>query len=336
MACRLSVIIPNRNGEETIGLCLAALFRSNHDSFEVIVVDDASTDTSAAIIEQFPCVLVRFERQRGAGAARNHGARRAGAGRLFFIDADCLVELDTLVRVENALTRHGPDAVVGGTYTRLPHDRNFFSIFQSVFIHYAELKNSASPDYVAAHAMAMTREVFDDSAGFPEEFLPIIEDVEYSHRLRRRGYRLVMDPAIQVRHIFSFDSMADSLRNAFRKSRYWTLYSLGNRDLATDSGTASLGLKVNVLLFGLLCLLLIAVTVQPSPTVRFAIMVLLLLNITVNLGLLRLLYETGGACFVLGAALYYMLVYPLAVGAGALTGLADYLRCGRCRKPVRS
>ena len=67
---RISVVIPNRNGAETIGLCLEALFASSHNSFEVVVVDDCSGDNSVAIIKQFPCKLVELTSHVGAAAAR--------------------------------------------------------------------------------------------------------------------------------------------------------------------------------------------------------------------------------------------------------------------------
>ncbi len=321
MKYRMSVIVPNRNGAETIGLCLEALFGSEHDSFEVVVVDDSSTDSSVAVIEQFPCTLIRLAEHCGAAAARNRGAQKSRGRVLFFIDGDCLVRKDTLATVEKAYAKWGPEAVIGGTYTRHPHDQNFFSMFQSVFIHSCELKNTLQPDYIAAHAMVISADVFRVTGGFPENFQPIIEDVEYSHRLRRQGYRLVMEPDIQVRHIFHFRSLADSMRNGFRKSKYWTIYSLANRDLLADSGTASQGLKINTLVF---CLILISVPAAAffsAPPLLFLTGALLLLNIFVNRRLFVLFYRTGGLSFMSGAVIYYMLVYPLAVAAGASAGL---------------
>jgi glycosyltransferase involved in cell wall biosynthesis len=57
----ISIIIPNRNGEATIRLCLEAVYRSDYTRFEVIVVDDDSEDRSVAEIERFPCRLVRLD-----------------------------------------------------------------------------------------------------------------------------------------------------------------------------------------------------------------------------------------------------------------------------------
>lgn len=330
MTPSLSVIIPNRNGVATIGKCLAAALASRHDNFEVIVVDDGSEDDSVEVIKGFPCRLIRLPRHGGAAKARNTGARHSRGDVLFFTDADCLLQPDSLAIARETLARAGPNAVAGGTYTPLPHDRRFFSIFQSVFIHYCETRNPQRPDYLATHALAIPAQVFRQSGGFREEFLPILEDVEFSHRLRRMGYSLVMNPALQVQHIFDF-SLSRSLANAVIKTKYWTLYSIGNGDLLADSGTASLGLKLNgaVYFLGLVLLLLFFAT--GSVLFLSALAAAMVLNLYGNWGLMRAFYDAAGIGFVLGAAAYYLLLYPLAVGAGACAGVMKYL--GRYAKP---
>ncbi len=320
MSCRISVIIPNRNEGGTIGLCLEAVFASAHDSFEVIVVDDCSSDSSVEIIRQYPCRLVELKYSVGAAGARNIGAGESKGEILFFTDADCLVGRDTLLLAEKGLRDQGLGTIVGGTYTRVPADSGFYSLFQSVFIHYCETKKMASPDYIATHAMAMAAETFHDSGGFAVDFLPILEDVEFSHRMQRNGCRLAMQPGLEVRHFFNYSAFA-SLQNGFIKSRHWTMYSLVNRDLLADSGTASIELKVNVIfLFAILFLALsyfVCSGIMPIVIIGVAFS----LNLLVNRRLFLLFHATGGGLFTVAAIGYYLLVYPLAVGAGALTAI---------------
>lgn len=317
----ISVVIPNYNGIKTIGKCLEAVLSSEYDRYEVIVVDDASSDSSVEIINRFPCRLIRFDAHAGASKARNAGARESTGEIIFFIDADCIVAQDTLSLVQKAFSgKEG--TVIGGSYTQLPYDSSFFSTFQSVFINYSELK-LGEPDYIATHSMAIERRTFEKSGGFPEEFLPIIEDVEFSHRLRRQGYKLLMDPDILVRHIFNF-TFWKSMRNAFRKSRYWVMYSLGNRDLLADSGTASKELKVNVLTFFLIMLSLLLYAFFQSVFFVIAPLLLSAFNLLLNKNLIRAFYSAKGIFFAAAASLYYSLVYPLAVGAGSFTGMLHY------------
>ena len=98
----ISVIIPNHNSEKTIGHCLEAVYGSTHNNFEVIVVDDCSADASVSIIEQYPCRLQKLKEHGGASMARNTGAKNCKGEILFFIDADCLVQPDTLSIVASA------------------------------------------------------------------------------------------------------------------------------------------------------------------------------------------------------------------------------------------
>jgi hypothetical protein len=166
--------------------------------------------------------------------------------------------------------------------------------------------------------------VFRRHGGFAEHVRPILEDVEFSHRLRRAGCRLVMDPAIQVQHIFDY-SLVRSLSNAYTKSRYWTGYAAGNRDLLADSGTASLGLKLNVLGFAGSAALLSAYALSGNMILPALIALALALNVHLNRGLLLACHRAEGPGFALIAGLYYLLLYPLPVGAGALAGLLRYL-----------
>lgn len=321
----ITVVIPNRNGSATVGSCLDAAFASNHESFEVIVVDDCSTDSSVEIIRRFPCRLVQLPRHAGASAARNAGARQARGRILFFTDADCLLNRDTLRVAGQALEAAGDKAVVGGTYTREPPEKSFFGSFQSVFINYFETKNLGNRDYVATHAMAIQRDAFLQEKGFPEDFLPILEDVEFSHRLKKSGWTLRIDPAVTVRHIFNF-SLFGSLRNAWRKSRYWTVYSLRHGDILADSGTASRELKINVVL-SFLCLGgIVFHLLRGGVLLTFVLLALFACNLFLNRGLLEAFFRTGGTRFGLAAGAYYFSLYAVAVGMGALTGLLEGFR----------
>ncbi len=326
MDVRISLVIPNHNGSATIGACLQSAFSSQYPAHEVIVVDDCSTDGSSAIIRGFPCRLIRFDHQQGASAARNAGARESSGDALFFIDADCILRRDTLEAVAAAFLRD-PESIIGGSYTPVAHDDGFFSTFQSVFINYSELKRS-EPDYIASHAMVIGRELFLSTGGFPERFMPILEDVEFSHRMRRAGLKLVMDSSILVGHIFRFD-LRRSFRNAMRKSKYWTRYSLRNEDLVRDSGTASQELKFTVfsaaLIWGfLLCYLLSRDAFFIVPAALFAAA-----SLAVSWHLIRAFFSAKGWSFGIRATVYYLLFYPLPVMAGGASGVLLYLRSER-------
>ncbi|GBD98354.1 poly-beta-1,6-N-acetyl-D-glucosamine synthase [bacterium BMS3Abin07] len=330
----ISVIIPNHNGEGTIRQCLESAFSSQYDGFEVVVVDDGSTDGSVETIKKFPCKLIRLPERSGASMARNTGAQNSTGDILFFLDSDCVINEDTLGKINSAFNdtclcvtargQGGNNVIIGGTYSIAPYDKGFFNTFQSVFINYSETKKADNPDYIASHAMAIDAEAFRTSGGFNEDFLPIIEDVEFSHRLKKSGYRLIVIPGIEVGHIFNF-SFVRSLGNAFRKSMYWTMYSLKNRDIFSDSGTASVELKINVFTYFLMLLLIVSWGISKQPVFLSLIPVTALANILLNRKLLIAYYRAKGMLFAFLSSIYYLFVYPVPVGLGAVAGMAGYL-----------
>lgn len=108
---RVSVIIPVYNGEKTLKGCLACVLNQTYENYEVIVIDNNSTDKTKNIIEEFQKknkkIEYVFEKYRSVGAARNSGIRKATGEILVFIDSDCtapkdwIEELTEPIRCEN-------------------------------------------------------------------------------------------------------------------------------------------------------------------------------------------------------------------------------------------
>ena len=88
---KISVIIPTFNEEDVIGRCLESLKNQSYADFEVIVVDDGSSDTTPQLLRgagKTGSVKVFFQEHKGAGAARNLGSKYASGDILVFVDAD--------------------------------------------------------------------------------------------------------------------------------------------------------------------------------------------------------------------------------------------------------
>ncbi len=323
MAIKLSVIIPNKNSAKTLKRCLGAVFETLPDSSEVIIVDDASTDDSIEIAKKFPCKIISLPNPSGAAVARNTGAYLAKGKILFFIDSDCIVEEDTFTVGVKALERVGRGWIIGGTYRPKAEDHSFFSNFQAQFINFFELKEPDAPDYIATHLMIMYREDFMKIGGFWSNELPILEDVEFSHRAKRKGFRLKMVDGLYVRHIFNFNILR-SLKNAFKKSLYWCIYSLKNSDLFSDSGTASIELKMTSVFYIFFVLLLAASFLWPGYLI--GVVITLGGAIVINRGLYKKFYKNHGLLYTIGAVLYMSFVYPASVLMGAMLGTVWYLK----------
>ena len=92
----ISVIIPVYNGEKFLPGCLEALVSGSYRDYELIVVDDCSTDRSVEISREKGAQVLKTSRQSGPGGARNLGAQHARGEVLFFVDADVVVKHDRL------------------------------------------------------------------------------------------------------------------------------------------------------------------------------------------------------------------------------------------------
>ena len=111
----LSVIVPVFNGAATLHRCLDAIFASEGATFEVVVVDDGSSDESTAIARTFPCRVLELPRNRGVAAARNQGAEAAVHDILVFIDADMFVQRGTLAQIAGCFEADPGLGALGGT-----------------------------------------------------------------------------------------------------------------------------------------------------------------------------------------------------------------------------
>lgn len=187
--------MPARDAAATLAATLDGLARQVRPAEEVIVVDNGSRDTTAAVAEAHPVVTTVIARRRGegAGAARNAGVAAAAGDVLAFTDADCVPAPAWLAEGAAALARADlvqgsvtppPDAV------RRPFDRTLWVTQETGLYETANL--------------FVRRELFDAAGGFADFVVPdgrpFGEDVAFAWRARRRGARTAFCPGAQVHH----------------------------------------------------------------------------------------------------------------------------------------
>ena len=202
---KISVVIPVHNSRETMGKCLESLAQLDHPSFEVIIVDDGSTDDTAEICESYGRVRVIRVSKGGPSRARNVGIDAARGELVAFTDGDCLVDRLWLTELEKGFTL--PEvAGVGGDQQSPEDESDFGRMIQDFFKTIGFVTG-----YIKTHADAIETEhnpscnsmyrksVLKETGGFAENLWPG-EDVELDLRITRAGYRLLYNPAAIVRH----------------------------------------------------------------------------------------------------------------------------------------
>lgn len=202
MSIHASVIVPAYNAASTIGDCLEALVRQTEPqaNYELVVVDDGSTDGTADRARAFDAVRVISAPHRGPAAARNLGARLSRGDVLLFTDADCAPSDSWVREMLEALREPG---IVGakGTYRTRQSEAIARFVQLEYEDKYARMSRAPAIDFVDTYSAAYRRDVFLSNGGFDESFPSAsVEDQEFSFRLAKQGCRMVFVPRAIVYH----------------------------------------------------------------------------------------------------------------------------------------
>ncbi len=206
----VSVIIPAKNSQFTIKKCLDSLLNSGYKAYELIVINDGSTDDTENILSGYNNIKVLKTEGVGPSQARNIGISQAKGEFIAFTDADCIVENNWL---EELLKSFIDDKVAGvGGSQKSPEDDTAFGKrvqeFFSIFGFAAEYVKSGVKIRATNHnptCNSMYRKaVLIEAGGFLESLWPG-EDVELDYRIKKKGYCIIFNPAAVVYHYRSAD-----------------------------------------------------------------------------------------------------------------------------------
>lgn len=199
MGARVSVIVPVYNGAATVAAALDSILAQSFTDFEIVAVDDGSTDGSIAVLERYqPRVRVLTQPNRGPSAARNLGVASSSGKYLGFLDADDLWRPAFLERSIAVLERNPANVLAytdleladsSGTPmgTRLIGARGVPSLNDMLERLWPILPSS----------VVMRREAFERAGGFPEE-LTSFEDVYFWLLAREQGAFSYVDEALVI------------------------------------------------------------------------------------------------------------------------------------------
>ena len=258
---RVSVIIPAYNASETIEACLSALWRQTvaQEIYEVIVVDDGSTDSTADLAKTAGAQVI-VQPNAGPATARNRGARTATGELLLFTDADCEPVPSWIKAFLDAFDDEG---IVAAKGTYLTRQRSLTARFVQVEYEerYRITARAATVDSIDTYSAAYRRNVFVESGGFDPTFpFAAQEDVDLSFRLARKGYKMVFVPGAQVYHRHSSSPWA-YVRRKFRVGWWKVLVVRRYPERAMRDSHTPQTLKLQLLFLATVALLLPAAAV---------------------------------------------------------------------------
>lgn len=232
----LSVIIPVHNGGDNLIRCLESVAASTRPPEEIVVVDDCSTDGSAARVDYLGARVVSLHAgPHGPAVARNRGASESRGDILVFLDADVMLHSDTLERLERYLTEQPEVAALFGSYDADPPAPGVVTRYKNLSHHYVHQRGRRESFTFWSGCGAIRREAFLAIGGFNEDHgRPCIEDIELGYRLRGAGYRVWLCSDVQVTHLKRWNLTSMLRVDILDRAVPWTKLIVRNAELHSD------------------------------------------------------------------------------------------------------
>ncbi|MDD4899258.1 MAG: glycosyltransferase family 2 protein [Candidatus Omnitrophica bacterium] len=331
MSNKISVIVPVYNAGGTLRECLSAIFNSDYKEFEVIVVDDNSTDDSVIIAKEFAARIILFSSNKGVAAARNKGVEEAKGDYLLFVDSDCIIKPDSIAKVVDGLSKDNSISGIAGIYAL--HNR--FNNFLSQYKHLIEYYRGITCEDVNRHSFrgaffAVRKGVFD-SVRFDESLKNAsIEDIEFGRELIASGHKFLLDKSIEVEHVKKrtlkgffrnqFFRSKDIARSFFAKKSY--KFYLSKKRKSVYAKLYFLRVPVSLALFAALCGFLIT----GNSAYLYPALFLSILPVFLEYEFLKFCLKQKGLGFVIQCIFVYFfdgLVSALGVFAGLVKSLTE-------------
>lgn len=222
----VSIVLPSFNEERYIETTMKSLLELDYprDKFEIIVVDNGSSDRTVEIARQYADKVFIVPNVR-VGAVRNYGVSNAIGNLIAFLDSDCIPPRDWLRRSQQYMKQNGCD-VVGGVYLLRPDP----SWVESAWVVAPDLRDRPT-NILVGGSIVISRSAFDAVSGF-DESLNAGEDSALARKLLANGYKVHFAKCCAVIHLGYPYSLKDFIKRQFwHASSYLKSRKKGKPDL---------------------------------------------------------------------------------------------------------
>lgn len=254
---KVAIIIPVYNCGSTLEVCLPGIrLVSKLHNWELIVVDDASTDNSGHIAERFGAQVIKLSQNRGVASARNMGVKATNADILIFVDADIVPQPGTLEEMIKVLKLRS-DVHAVGAYP-LPIDLSTYWSSHFVGLRSAwgyQWKKGESErrfSCLQSECGAIRKAIFEELGGFSEQYRDVgMEEFKLGHNMEKHGYCNLLIRNAQYKHYYR--TLRRRELNLIERTARWVPLFLQRRKFESPGA-------VGTLLATLSCLLTFIVT----------------------------------------------------------------------------
>lgn len=207
MKTLISVIVTTYNSEKYIKKCLDSVLRTKSINFEIVVVDDGSTDNTVTELKRYSkrnnVQIFLFKENKGPTARRNFGVKKARSGLILFLDADTILRPSAIISI---VKRMAKAKEIGGILLKLilvDGTLDSAGVFMSIFGLPYEVGAGENPDnyeketYIfgaKTAGLVISKKIFNKVGGFDEDYLIYGEDIDLSWRIQLAGYKFLFYP----------------------------------------------------------------------------------------------------------------------------------------------
>lgn len=318
----VSVVIPAYNAGKTIGEAIRGALGQELPGLEVIVVDDGSTDETAAEASRHRVRCIRQE-NAGPAAARNTGWRASRGAVVLFTDADCVPRGGWAAALCGAL-EEGTAGAATGSYALANRGSTLAVLIHEEIVE-RHRRYGRRVKFFGSYNVALKREVLEETGGFSEAFRrPSGEDNDLSYRLLEKGYGIVYVPGALVAHRHT-ESLARYLGEQYRHG-FWRVKLYRDRPwmLRGDDYTRVKDVVEPPLALLSLALLILLPFAPAIPAAALGALGLLQLPVAMRVSLRR----RRPGLLLLAPATF---LRAFARGLGMLHGLVDFFLIRRPR-----
>lgn len=203
---RFSVVVCSYNGAGRLRECLRALQELDYPDYEILLVDDGSTDETASVVRSFTGVRLITLDHVGLSAARNRGAEEARGEIVAYTDDDCEPDAAWLRWLAWSFERYGWDACGGPNLPPVPEDRLWWEHVDEAVVASAPgapthvMLNDSEAEHLPGCNLVVKKRVLEALGGFSVAYRVAGDDVDLCWRLRAAGYRMGFCGAAFVWH----------------------------------------------------------------------------------------------------------------------------------------
>jgi hypothetical protein len=232
----VSIIVLNYNGEKCIRKCLKSLLSQTYPNYEIIVVDNASTDSSPEIVKkEFPQLkFITNNKNLGFAAGNNVGIKEAKGELIAIFNPDAIAEPNWLSELVNAINSSSDIGIAGGViYYYEPSDVVWsaggkidiftgldWHPYQGEKIKRDHLERTDDIDYIPGCALLIKKEVLEKVGLLDETYFLYFDDLDIALCAKRVGYKCSFVPFAVVYHMVSFSWHGRHLFGYYHQMKY--------------------------------------------------------------------------------------------------------------------